>query len=87
MLFFQEDQVDVGSGSNEGIQFVGNNTRVGGVVEERTDDFPAIFLIVFVVVVPLGLSLFAISWAMWNMDPGRDSIIYRNTDPVGIKLD
>ena len=65
----------------------GNNTKIVGIVEERTDDFAAIFLIIFVVVVPLGLSLFAISWLMWNMDPGLDSIIYRNTDPAGMKMD
>lgn len=61
-----------------------SNKTVLGVVEGRSNEFPAIFLIMFVVVVPLALSLFAISWTMWNMDPGRDSIIYRNTDP---KLD
>lgn len=57
------------------------------MAEERSENFPAIFLIVFATMVPIGLSLFAISWAMWNMDPGRDSVIYRNTDPVGMKLE
>lgn len=52
---------------------------IKGVSEQRTDNFPALFLITFVVVVPLALSLFGISWAMWNMDPGRDSVIYRTT--------
>ena len=75
---------DAGSG---GLTFQSNNTKVGGVVEERSNDFSAIFLIMFVVVVPLSLALFAISWIMWNMDPGRDSIIYRNTDPSGLKMD
>lgn len=69
----------------------GNNTyhfgTVNGLVQERSENFPAIFLIIFVTIVPMALSLFAISWAMWNMDPGTDSVIYRNTDPVGIKLE
>lgn len=68
----------------DGFTFDSKNNTVQGVVEGRSNEFPAIFLIIFVVVVPLVLSLFAISWAMWTMDPGRDSIIYRNTDP---KLD
>ena len=61
----------------------------GGMVEERSENFPAIFLICFVTVVPLILALFAISWAMWNMDPGKDSVIYRSTDHVagGVKLE
>jgi hypothetical protein len=58
-----------------------------GVVEDRSEDFPAIFMIIFATMVPLILALFAISWGMWNMDPGRDTVIYRNTDPVGIKLE
>lgn len=57
-------------------------TNPRGLVEERRDDYAALFLITFVTVVPLILALFAISWAMWNIDPGRDSIIYRNTDNI-----
>lgn len=53
-----------------------------GLVASRRDDYAALFLITFVTVVPLILALFAISWAMWNIDPGRDSIIYRNTDNI-----
>ncbi|XP_003383235.1 PREDICTED: renin receptor-like [Amphimedon queenslandica] len=67
-----------------------SNTTFGtvkGRVESRSENFSAIFLIIFATMVPLILSLFAISWAMWNMDPGSDSVIYRNTDPVGIKLE
>lgn len=71
--------------SSSNSSFVYGDLR--GVTEDRSDNFSAMFLIIFVTVVPLILSLFAISWGMWNMDPGRDSVIYRNTDPVGIKLE
>ena len=62
-------------------------TTPEGVVEERSENFPAIFLIIFVTIVPMGLALFAISWTMWTMDPGRDSVIYRVTDPAGLKME
>lgn len=63
------------------------STDLEGVVEDRSENFPAIFLMVFVTVVPLGLALLAISWTMWTMDPGRDSVIYRVTDPAGLKME
>ena len=58
------------------------------LVEDRSDNFAAIFLITLFIMVSLGLALFATSWAMWTMDPGRDSIIYRQvSDPTeGIQL-
>jgi len=42
--------------------------------------FPVIFNIWFWLLVILALATYAISVAMWNMDPGRDSIIYRLTE-------
>lgn len=41
--------------------------------------FPAIFNIWFWLLVVLAIATYAICVAMWNMDPGRDSIIYRLT--------
>ena len=42
--------------------------------------FPIIFNIWFWLLVVIFLATYAISVAMWNMDPGRDSIIYRLTE-------
>ena len=43
------------------------------------DMFPVIFNMWFWLMVVLALTVYATSLAMWNMDPGRDSIIYRLT--------
>ncbi|KAL8616230.1 hypothetical protein ACOMHN_058347 [Nucella lapillus] len=43
------------------------------------DDFPAMFNIILWMVVILGIAVFIIAYGMWNIDPGRDSIIYRMT--------
>lgn len=43
------------------------------------DNFPVIFNIWFWLLVILFLAVYAISLSLWNMDPGRDSIIYRLT--------
>lgn len=60
-----------------------NNLTISGVVESRTEDFAPIFLITLFITVSLGLAVYAISWMMWTMDPGRDSIIYRQvSDPT-----
>lgn len=46
----------------------------------RFDDmYPAIFNIVLWTMIGMALAVFAISWGIWNMDPGRDSLIYRMT--------
>ncbi|KAK3094406.1 hypothetical protein FSP39_001326, partial [Pinctada imbricata] len=43
------------------------------------EDYPAIFNIILWFMIVLFIFLFLVSYAMWNMDPGRDSIIYRMT--------
>ena len=59
------------------------NKTVGNLAESRSNEFTAVFLITLFIVVSLGVALYAISWAMWTMDPGRDSIIYRQVaDPT-----
>ncbi len=59
------------------------NVTVPYMVENRSNLFSAIFLIVLFVTLSLGLAIFAASWALWTMDPG-DSIIYREvSDPTG----
>ncbi|XP_044762076.1 ATPase H(+)-transporting accessory protein 2 isoform X2 [Coccinella septempunctata] len=51
------------------------------LASEYSEDFPVIFNIVLWLCVVLGFSLLAISLVIGNMDPGRDSIIYRMTNP------
>lgn len=46
-------------------------------MDERTYQFAPIFLIILFITISLGLAVYVVSWMMWNMDPGRDSIIYR----------
>jgi len=48
---------------------------------EYSENYPAIFNIVLWGSIVLSLSILAISVSMATMDPGRDSIIYRMTNP------
>lgn len=48
---------------------------------QYTSDYPAIFNIVLWLSIILLLAVLATSVAMATMDPGRDSIIYRMTNP------
>ncbi|KAJ8310234.1 hypothetical protein KUTeg_012099 [Tegillarca granosa] len=47
--------------------------------EDYSEDYPAIFNIILWLMIIMFLSFFAVSYGIWNMDPGRDSIIYRMT--------
>jgi len=47
----------------------------------RTENFSTIFGIITFVTIVLLVAVFAISWAMWTMDPGKDSIVYQMTSP------
>lgn len=44
-----------------------------------TGQYPVMFNIILWMMVVLALTVFAVSYGMWYMDPGRDSIIYRMT--------
>lgn len=44
-----------------------------------SDQYPAMFNLLFWTSLILGLAIFGISYAMWNMDPGLDTVIYRMT--------
>lgn len=48
---------------------------------EYSEDYPAIFNILLWGSIVLSLSVLAVSVSMATMDPGRDSIIYRMTNP------
>ena len=47
--------------------------------EEYDPEYPIIFNMILWTMIVLSLSLLFISYGIWNMDPGRDSIIYRMT--------
>merc|ERR1712062_433201 len=47
--------------------------------DSYSQDFPAIFNIILFITLVLIFASFGISYCMWFMDPGRDSIIYRMT--------
>merc|ERR550534_59971 len=49
------------------------------LASDYDDMFPVIFNMWFWLMVVLALTVYAVSVGMWNMDPGRDSIIYRLT--------
>lgn len=49
------------------------------VASDYNEDYPAVFNIILWTMVILALTVYGISWGMWNMDPGKDSIIYRMT--------
>jgi len=46
---------------------------------EFSNMYAAIFNIILWIMIGFGLAIFGISWGIWNMDPGRDSLIYRMT--------
>eukprot|EP00731_Ephydatia_muelleri_P030424 Em0021g947a len=52
------------------------------VAEERSELFAPIFIMWLLVLLSVGLTLYAVSWWMWTLDPGRDSVIYRNVADV-----
>lgn len=57
-----------------GVKFQDNETE-----DSYDGDYPAIFNIILWFVVVLVFSLISIVYVMVDMDPGRDSIIYRMT--------
>ncbi|XP_055338135.1 uncharacterized protein LOC129588097 [Paramacrobiotus metropolitanus] len=49
--------------------------------------YSAGFQLLFWTTLAIFLTVYGVSWAMWNMDPGRDSIIYRMTSAQKYKKD
>ncbi|XP_048745109.2 renin receptor-like [Ostrea edulis] len=47
--------------------------------KDYDENYPAIFNIILWTMIILFVLIFAVSYGMWNIDPGRDSIIYRMT--------
>lgn len=54
-------------------------TENWNLAEDYNEDYPVVFNIILWFGVIFVFSLLAISYAIGNMDPGRDSIIYRMT--------
>ena len=63
-----------------------NNVTVANLAEDRSSAFSAVFLITLFITVSLGLAVYAASWMLWNIDPGRDSIIYRQVSDPTIRM-
>jgi renin receptor len=78
-LFFQDDFGNVVNGVV--------NISTLNLARERRPEFPGMFMIMLFLVVTLTLTLLAVSVVMWDMDPGRDSIVYRMTDQPRLKLE
>lgn len=51
------------------------------LAKDYSEDYPAIFNIILFLSIVLAIAVLAVSAAMAYMDPGRDSIIYRMTNP------
>lgn len=49
--------------------------------------YTAAFQLLFWTTLAIALAVYGVSYAMWNMDPGRDSIIYRMTSAQKYKKD
>ncbi|XP_021356107.1 renin receptor-like isoform X4 [Mizuhopecten yessoensis] len=47
--------------------------------KDYDQDYPSVFNIILWFMIIMAIVLFAVCYGMWNMDPGRDSIIYRMT--------
>lgn len=62
------------------------NVTASNLAESRSNIFSGLFLITLFVTVSLGLALYAVSVALWNMDPGRDSVIYRQVSDPAIRM-
>lgn len=43
------------------------------------DQYPAIFNLFFWITLAIAVAIYGISYSMWNMDPGLDTVIYRMT--------
>lgn len=46
---------------------------------DYNDMYPVIFNICLWLMILLAITFFGVCYGIWNMDPGRDSIIYRMT--------
>ena len=62
------------------------NVTAFNIAEGRSNIFSAVFLITLFITVSLGLALYAVSVMLWNMDPGRDSVIYRQVSDPAIRM-
>jgi renin receptor len=59
-------------------QLTDNNTIIN-LAHDYDPDFHTSFAMLAFTTILIALTVFGVSVAMWHMDPGRDSIIYRMT--------
>jgi renin receptor len=52
---------------------------VANPAEFYRDQYPALFNIFFWLTLILAVTIYAIAYNMWYMDPGLDTVIYRMT--------
>lgn len=66
--------------NDDGMRFLQSEETLGdNMAPQYSMDFPAAFVSIAFTTILLLLTVFAVSVAMWHIDPGRDSIIYRLT--------
>jgi renin receptor len=53
--------------------------NITNLAEFYSDQYPAMFNIIFWTSLILGVAVFSIAYSMWSMDPGLDTVIYRMT--------
>lgn len=63
-----------------------DNRTALNIADSRSNIFSGVFLIMLFVTVSLGLALYTVSVALWNLDPGRDSVIYRQVSDPAIRM-
>lgn len=56
-----------------------DDKNVSNPAEFYSDQYPAMFNLIFWTSLILGLAVFFITYSMWSMDPGLDTVIYRMT--------
>lgn len=65
------------------VTVVNNNDNDNKVVTNKaefySDQYPAMFNLLFWTSLILGIAIFSITYSMWSMDPGLDTVIYRMT--------
>ncbi|XP_036323993.1 ATPase H(+)-transporting accessory protein 2-like [Rhagoletis pomonella] len=80
LLFVVLTHKDDGSNSRRRRDtLAGSKTNSYNLAAYYDENYPVIFNIILWFMVALGLSLLAVCYAIADMDPGRDSIIYRMT--------
>ncbi|XP_053951344.1 ATPase H(+)-transporting accessory protein 2 [Anastrepha ludens] len=79
IVIAHEDEKDGSTSRRRRDTLAGSTTNTYNLAAYYDENYPVIFNIILWFMVALGLSLLAVCYAIADMDPGRDSIIYRMT--------